>query len=275
LYEICRRYATNPSKVTNRAEWEWWYGALTGNPVTDAIPEYKYFKRDVIKPAVAEINMVTDIVVELVEHKQGRRVVSLQFKVTPSQQTSLMFPAPPIIDGSLVERMIALGIAKEEACNILATTDDAKLRATLDFTEKRVGNANASPVDSPAGYFKLALRDSYASNAEAVKKPAPKVEKKPNVEASIEAIRERYLVARAKDAYDMFNELDLEEQESWLARFKESSGAKGIKLTRGISTASAKTAFSMWFAQEHWPEPTDSDLLAFAAVNSVQSPKRH
>ena len=69
LYEICRRYATNPSRLTNRAEWSWWYGALTGNPVSDTIPEYKYFKRDVLKYAISEINMVTDINVELIEHK--------------------------------------------------------------------------------------------------------------------------------------------------------------------------------------------------------------
>lgn len=275
LYEICRRYATNPSKVTNRAEWQWWYGALTGNPVTDAIPEYKYFKRDVIKPAVAEINMVTDINVELVEHKQGRRVAGLQFKVTPAQQSALMFPAPPVIDGELVQRMMNLGLSQEEACNILATTEDGKLRATLDLTEKRINNPKASKIDSPAGYFKLALRDGYATPTEVAKKTVLKVQQRPSVEASIEAIREQYLVERAKDAFGMFNELSEHEQDEWLVRFKQSDSSKGINLSRGISTASARTAFSMWFAQEQWPgEPTDSDLLAFAAVNRIQNKKR-
>jgi hypothetical protein len=275
LYEICRRYATNPSKVTNRADWQWWYGAITGNPVTEAIPEYKYFKRDVIKPAVAEINMVTDINVELVEHKQGRRVAGLQFKVTPAQQSSLMFPAPPIIDGELVQRMMALGISQEDACDILATTEDAKLRATLDLTEKRINNPKASAIESPGGYFKLALRDGYASATDIAKKSVLKIEQKPSVEASIEAIRELYFVERAKDAFGLFNELGEEEQDEWLSKFKQSSSARGINLSRGISTVSARTAFSMWFAQEQWPgEPTDSDLLAFAAVNRVQNKKR-
>lgn len=271
LYEICRRYATNPSKVTNRAEWEWWYGALTGNPVREALPEYKYFKRDVIKPAIAEINMVTDINVELIEHKQGRKVAALQFKVTPAQQSALMFPAPPVIDGDLIKRMMALGISQEDACNILATTDDGKLRATLDLTEARMQNPKASKIDSPAGYFKTALRDGYASAADVAKKTLLKVERKPSVEASIDAIRERYFVERAKDAFGMFNELGEEEQGEWLAKFKSSSNAKGISLARGLASASARTAFSMWFAEQQWPgEPTDSDLLAFAAVHSAQ-----
>jgi hypothetical protein len=274
LYEICRRYATNPSKVTNRADWEWWYGALTGNPVREALPEYKYFKRDVIKPAIAEINMVTDISVELIEHKLGRRVSALQFKVTPAQQSPLMFPAPPVIDGDLVQRMMALGISQDDACNLLATTEDGKLRATLDLTETRLRNPKASKIESPAGYFKTALRDGYASPEEVAKKTMLKIERKPSVEASIDAIRERYFVERAKDALAMFNELGKEEQDEWLVGFKDSGKAKGINLSRGLSTASARTAFSMWFADQQWPgEPTDSDLLAFAAVQSAQQPK--
>jgi hypothetical protein len=271
LYEICRRYATNPSKVTNRADWEWWYGALTGNPVTDSIPEYKYFKRDVIKTAVAEINMVTDINVELIEHKQGRRVAGLQFKVTQPQQASLAFPAPPVIDGELVQRMMAFGISQDDACNLLATTEDGKLRATIDLTESRIKNPKAAKIDSPAGYFKQALRDNYASTTAIAKKNVEMIAQQPSVEASIDAIRERYFVERAKDALAIYNELDAAEQNSWLGRFQQSSGAKGINLARGISTTSARTAFSMWFAREQWPDdPTDSDLLRFAAVQSTQ-----
>jgi hypothetical protein len=270
LYEICRRYATNPSRVTNRAEWEWWYGALTGNPVSDTIPEYKYFKRDVLKYAITEINMVTDINVELIEHKQGRRVASLQFKVVPAQQEALALSAPPVIDGELVKRMMALGLSQEDACNLLATTEDGKLRATLDLTETRLRNPKAAKVTSPAGYFKQALRDGYASNTDIARKNVEKLEHKPSVEASIAAIRERYIVERAKDALNLYGELQEQEQDEWLARFKASDAAKGMNLARGLGSATAKTAFSLWFAQQQWPEPTDSDLLAFAAVNSMQ-----
>ena len=270
LYEICRRYATNPSRLTNRAEWAWWYGALTGNPVSDTIPEYKYFKRDVLKYAISEINMVTDINVELIEHKQGRKIVSLQFKVEPAQQESLALSAPPIIDGDLVQRMMALGLSQEDACNTLATTEDGKLRATLELTESRVSNPRAGAIGSPAGYFKQALRDGYASNVDIARKNLQKMEKPPSVEASINAIRERFLADRAKDALGMYNELPATDQSDWLFRFKESAAARGLNLSRGLSTASARSAFSMWFAEQQWSEPTDTDLLAFAAVSSMQ-----
>lgn len=268
LYEICRRYATNPSKVTNRAEWEWWYGAITGNPVREELPEYKYFKRDVIKPAIAEINLVTDINIELIEHKVGRRVAQLQFAVTQSQQSALMFPAPPVIDGDLVQRMMVLGLSQEDACDLLATNEEAKLRATLDLVETRIRSPKAGKIESPAGYFKIALRDGYAAPTEVAKKTLSRLEKKPDVEASISAIRERYLVERAKEAFSFFKELSDEEQGEWLARFKQSGAAKGISLAKGLATNTARTAFSMWLAAEQWADPTDSELLAFAAVQA-------
>lgn len=270
LYEICRRYVSNPSKLTNRDEWEWWYNAVTGNPVGEPLPEYKYFKRDVIKNAIREINMLTDINIELIVHKQGRRVVSLQFHVTPAQQQSLAFPLPPVIDAELIQRMLALGISQDDACNILAATEDGKLRATLELTENRVKNPNAAKIGSPAGYFKQALRDGYATNTEIAKKNVQKIKQEPDVEASVAAIKERYFVERAKDALRMFRELDETEQSDWLSQFKQSGEARGINLGRGLSTPSVRTAFSIWFAQQQWPEPTDLDLLRFASANVIQ-----
>ena len=68
----------------------------------------------------------------------------------------------------------------------------------------------------------------------------------------------------------MYNELASGDQSDWLFRFKQSPAAKGLNLSRGLATASARAAFSMWFAEQQWPEPTDTDLLAFAAVNSMR-----
>jgi hypothetical protein len=271
LYEICRRYATNPSKVTKRESWYWWYGALTGNPVGETIPEYKYFKRDVLRPAIAEINMVTDINIELIEHRQGRRIGELQFRVTQETQESLGLSAPPLIDAALVQRMMALGLSQEDACDLLATTEDSKLRATLELTEDRMKNPKAAQIGSPAGYFRHALRGGYAANVDIAKKTLQKIPRKPSVAESIEAIKASYVAERAKEAFSMYQELDPAEQGEWLARFKESGAAKAINLSRGLTSIMAKTAFSMWFAEQQWPEPTESDLLAFAAVNAAEA----
>jgi hypothetical protein len=269
LYELCRRYLTNPSKVTSRQEWEWWYGALTGNPITDAIPQYKYFKRDVIKPAVAEINMVTDINVELIEHTQGRKVVALQFRVEQAQQGSLSFPAPPVIDSALLARIMALGISQEEASNLLATHDEPKLTANLVLVEERLHSADKPKVDSPAAYFKQALRKGYATPENVARKSIGKAakESKQMLETP-EELEERYLSARAKEAYELYLEMSDEEQQSWMAAFKQSGKASRMAgATGSLSSALFRNEFTRWFAQQQWKEPTPNDLIMFAIAH--------
>jgi len=205
------------TKVTNRREWEWWWVSLTGNPIDEVIPEYKYVKRDVLKPAIAEINVVTDINIEMIEHKKGRRIVELQFKVEPAIQPSLKFPAAPIIDMAFLDRIMRFGISQEEASNIYATTDEAKLHATVVLVEERMAKKSMPALDSPAGFFKRALRDSYATPAMLAKKAPAKKLAKP-VETT-EELKQRYLAQRAKEAFATYNELPDPDQSELLASF--------------------------------------------------------
>lgn len=269
LYELCRRYLTNPSKVTSRQEWEWWYGALTGNPITETIPQYKYFKRDVIKPAVAEINMVTDINVELIEHTQGRKVVALQFRVEQASQGSLNFPAPPVIDSALLGRIMALGISQEEASNLLATHDEPKLTANLALVEERLRSPGKPKIDSPAAYFKQALKKGYATPEKVAKTSVEKtaIEAKPALETP-EELQERYLAARAKEAYELYLEMGDEEQQEWMGRFKQSGKASRIANASGnLASALFRNEFTRWFAQQQWKDPTPNDLIRFAIAH--------
>lgn len=264
LYETCRRYATNPSKLTNRNTPNWWFYVLTGSPVTDPVPDYRYFKRDTLKPAIVEINTVTDIEVELIEHTQGRKVLELQFKVTQKRQTPLILE--PVIDTEVMRRMMALGIPQDEAAQLMSITEDARLRATLDLTEARMRNSKASPLDSPAAYFKKALHENYASPVEVAKKTLEKVKKPSNTDDKLHRILEKYLAARAKDAYHAFRELDEGERDQLFVEFKQSDASKGLTLNRGLGSPSVRSAFSMWYAARLWPtEPSHLDLLRFAA----------
>ena len=268
LYEICRRYLTNPSKVTNRREWEWWWQSLTGNPIDEVIPEYKYVKRDVLKPAIAEINVVTDINIEMIEHKKGRRVVELQFKVVPAIQPSLKFPAPPVIDMAFLDRIMRFGISQDEAKNLYATTDEAKLHATVLLVEDRMAKKNMPALDSPAGFFKTALRDSYATPGMMAKKAPVKKLGKPS--ETTEELKQRYLVQRSKEAFATFTELPDSDQIALLDDFKATSKASTKIKTAGLGSAVFRNEFSYWYAQSIWVEPSADELLKFA----IEYPKK-
>lgn len=278
LYEICRRFATNPSRLSSREKWEWWYGALTGNPVTEGLPQYKYFKRDVLKTSISEINAVTDIEVELIEHKLGRKVVDLQFRIRLNEQPALDLPAPPLIDAAVIERLMHLGIAQEEATAIFVSHDDATLRATLELVEERVRSVKAPPLDSAAAYFKAALRNRYAtprdvarqtlagagsaaigSSAGTADEVVPAAERGPT-------LRERYASKRAREATDYFNEIDPQQRDELLVEYEPAAPRVIATALRrnGLHSKVAQTGFFAWLATRLWGDVTDKDLLAFA-----------
>lgn len=266
LYEICRRFLTNPSKLTYKNPWEWWYGSLTGNPVDEVIPEYKFVKRDVFKRAIAEINTVTDINIELIEHKQGRKVISLQFKVVESAQSPLNLPAPPVIDTEILERLMGFGINQKEASDLLATTPEGKLLATIKLVEDRNSKTNVSKLVSPAAYFKQALRESYASPAMIAKQSVIQKDKPSDVETPDELVR-RYLAQRAKEGFNSFKELPDPDQEELRREFKQVTKLPQSVKSTGMASAAYRNEFSFWYAERIWASPSQDDLIKFAISN--------
>jgi len=263
LYEVCRRYATNPSKLTFIQSVEHWYGVITGNPISlDTPPVYKYFKRDVLKPAISEINALTDISVELIEHKNGRRIEKLQFSVEFNKQTHLEFPASPIVDSELVDRIMKFGLSKGTACDIIASHKDDVIRLAISRVEARATAKNMSPLGAPAGYFRWALQDlvrNPPSPSAIVAKPAAL----PN-RTSGSTVMERFLTARSQEAMAVYREIDDADRKMLFDQFVESEpSSKTLKLERGLENISVKAMFAQWYAKELWGEPSAEALAAY------------
>jgi hypothetical protein len=166
LYEIAKRYATNPSGVTNRESWQYWWRILTGAEEGATIPEYKYFKRDVLKRAVDEINAVTDMQISLLEHKEGRWVRELQFAVIEKRQTNLDMDPPPI-DNAMLVRITSMGVTTAEAERLIQRHREEELSSALDLLNTRMANKALPAIAAPAAYFKSALKGDYAAGLRA------------------------------------------------------------------------------------------------------------
>lgn len=166
LYEICTRY--KEVGRTARQAWRWWYPVLTGNPASErsAKLEYRFFKRDTLTTAIAEINAITDIEIELVEHKQGRSIDEIQFKIAPKRQASLALTQPvQPVDMALIARAQKLGVGDEAAEAILQEHGDDALRSGLDSLERRQATAFPEPVRDPVRYLR-ALMPAEATKAQ-------------------------------------------------------------------------------------------------------------
>ena len=182
-----------------------------------------------------------------------------------TQQAALAFPVPPVFDSAMLERIMKLGVGQADAENYLLTTDDGTLEATLAMVEKRVGSSAKTRIDSPAAYFRQALKNGYASG-EAVAIEAVSIREKqvdPNLETP-EQLRQRYLAARAKEAYALYLEMDDLEQQRWQASFKQDRKSGRAGGVANMSSALFRNEFSHWFAQQQWKEPAADDIIGFA-----------
>ncbi|CAM2183097.1 Initiator Rep protein WH1 domain-containing protein [Paraburkholderia sacchari] len=283
LYEICVRYLTNPSHLTMRETWEWWRPILSGTPDTEAGDEakreYKYFKRDYLRPAIAEVNAVTNIFVELIEHREGRRVAEIQFRVTERKQPMLALDEHPnVFDSTLVDRMVKIGIPLKEAQSLYADSEENRIRAALQLTEQRMRSTSLPPVRSAAALFKDALKKGYAPPVEDSAPGAPSAARAVAGSAAADdpkaRLMDEYAAYRRKEARALYDEQGELEREVARTSFENDElPALGAHLRddwrrRGLDSKLADTAFFDWLARKTWGEPTDGDLLAFTLSQS-------
>ncbi|ACT52073.1 replication initiation protein [Methylovorus glucosotrophus] len=270
LYEICSRYATNPSNLTMRHPWQWWRPVLTGTPDQEAegeYGEYKYFKRDVLKPALNEVNKLTDLDVELIEHKIGRRVDEVQFRVTAKAQTNLDLGQGPLIDSSLLQRIVGLGFRPDAAREIYTEFEESLIRACLEKTEDRIKNVSLGPLTSAVAYFRTLLKDK--NNIPQLTLPKSKL-KEENPDEVKKKLRDAYTNHQRATAQEMFNEANEDEQRRWLDQFELQYLPNNAQVAKayaknGIEGKIAQMAFFTWLATSTWGgEPSESDLLTFA-----------
>jgi hypothetical protein len=249
LFEICSRYETNPSGLTNRAPPEWWYPVLSGNSEWTPTPHfYRYFKRDTLTPSIREINGMTHLHVELIEHTQGRKVLEIQFAISPKAQASLELPPPPIIDSALMDRISQFGITKSEAEEIFASHPEEILRATISLVEDRLKNTRLPDLDSPAAFFKSALRHGYAAKkppkqkalAPEKHKPQPMIESAPEVQDPA-----------ASRAMSAFESLPPPDQKRHLERFSETLQEPLLSTyaKQGLGSAMIRRTLASWLVK--------------------------
>lgn len=269
LYEICARYADAPGQLTMRRPWEWWRPVLTGFPEGSielkAHSEYRYFNRDVVKPAVVEVNTLTDLNVEQIVHKNGRRVEDLQFRVTRKAQAALAFGEQPLFDMALLGQLMALGASQADAEQVYAETEEATLRAVLKEVAKRRANAKLPPLTSPWAYCKALLKSGTVKPPE-----PPRIAEKPK--ETHEQLLARYMDAKRAEARAAFGEMREPEQDEWIGRYRGSllatkDGTGKVLLDelekKGLKSKRVEVGFFTWFTEEAWGVPTEKDLLEF------------
>ena len=264
LYEICVRYKSNPSHVTSIHPWDWWYEVLRVQPGSKSKnpPQYKFFKRDTLNPAIAEVNALTELNLVLDETKAGRSVSHLQFKVfkkgKPGPSEPPQLPTLSIIE--TVARAEALGISVSEAEALIEKFGEAEVERGLPLLAQRVDKDTLGRVGSPGKWLAAVLqKTSKSDNGPALVRATP--------EQRGAALR--YREERMAHAWSTFQTLDYEIKEIHKAEFEQERLQRADPAyltdwkTQGLAGRLAGPLFKTFLCERllgaHWQSPVGQD----------------
>jgi Initiator Replication protein len=285
LYEICARYVDNPGHKTARQHWKWWKPVLTGFSGDDSKSEYRFFKRDVLNKAIAEINEKTNIEVQgPIEHKErdNKTIAEIQFGVWMKGQKGVRDIKRPLQDIGpqdlpVIGRAIAAGINQAEAESLLLKHGRTALVMAIEDLEKR----QQMPVEVVGEVRKPSnwLKDNLERKARQAKALAatPMAKQIPAEEMAKRkaAWTETWLRVRKTDLLRGFEELSASEKDNYLSDFRNElvAGNQSYFLKRfdtsGWQHAMVKDSFIKFLGLRlvgpDWFKASDDDILAVAA----------
>lgn len=281
LYEICTRY--KDVGRTSRQHWRWWRPVLSGQPDSErtARLEYRIFKRDTLKPAIAEMNAITDLEVELVEHKEGRTIAEIQFLIRPSSQPALaLMTPPPPADLQLIGRARALGIEEDKADDLIEDFGADAVKSGLDILAERIQKSFPEPLRDNLRYLKSVMPGEAAKaerkQAELAARAVPPEFEKKNFQAKRQARwvaewnrRQRALVTSQIAAMpaaiqqqlsaDLLADMERRNVHPTLRKRLQSSGWQHPLVAQEMIRWYAPGALG-----ENWDKPTFEQLLGIA-----------
>jgi hypothetical protein len=223
---------------------------------------YKQFKSRVLVPCIKEVNEISDHIFELIEHKVGRSVVAIQFRVTRKPETD---PSQELRgnESLLIGEMSKFSIPVSEAKRLLKQYGEDKIHNAVAYTAARVAQKNAAPLANVAAYFRKALMQGYQLPGAAAAAGAGAGEA-PRARESQDQVKDRYIAAKIADARGYFNELEYDDQTALIKRYNDSVAMDKLKVsTSRVPSKMASTNFFRWLVLDTWGQPTAADLLEF------------
>ena len=159
LYENCYRFHRTGSTG-------WWpletFRRLMGVEDSAYYQTYKHLNAKIIKPAVAEVNKSSNIIIEPETRKRGRAVTDIRFAIQPNPQLAIL----DLDDGTglrrapVYDRLRGMGVSDRLARQWITQHGEDVVAKKLAYVEAQEN------VRSPVGYLSAALRDDFDAVAE-------------------------------------------------------------------------------------------------------------
>ncbi|MDT8992837.1 replication initiation protein [Curvibacter sp. APW13] len=260
LYEHCIRFENIGQ--TARIHWTQLRDILLGEGTdSKSYQDFKYFNAKVVKPAVAEINAVTDFQLEAHTARMGRTVTEIWFTIVKIVQKDAAENIDSAEELAAVGELIKIGMPQSEAKRLVRQHGVNSVTAALAYTERRANDKKQTTLGNKAAYFRAALTQKWGVIDELTQpEVAAKAPPKPKAKSLQEALKDK----RSKDAEEYFKELDPADQAEFITKYNHSQEISGLRIKNNKVQKGAQTAFFRWLGQEVWGEPTQEEALQFA-----------
>ena len=190
LYENCYRF----EGIGHTAWWD--IEVFRKLMAVDSMPSYKPFKalnRNVIQPAMKEVNKLSNIQIEMETRMKGRTVTGLRFIVKPNRQLSLvgMDAEDDITALPAYKALLAEGISKTLARAWVLEYDESYISEKLELAHDQAVSGKIK--SSKAGFLKSAIEEDYHSETAQKKKQLELVQStkvsRQKLEVELEALK--------------------------------------------------------------------------------------
>ncbi|MFD0860458.1 replication initiation protein [Roseovarius aquimarinus] len=180
LYENCYRFIRTGSTG-------WWsmeiFRRLMGLDGSSYYESFKHLNAKVIKPAVAEVNKTSNIVITPETRKRGRVVTDIRFLIKENPQLAILDldDGAAARHGPVYARLRELGVSDRLARQWLTTHGEEQVEAKLDYV------AGRKNVGSMVGYLSAALAQDYGEAAAPAKPGSARAQKLGRMQAAAQA----------------------------------------------------------------------------------------
>lgn len=282
LYENCYRFI----ELGHTAWWDLGtFRKLMSIEDVQSYQEFKSLNRNVIKPAVAEVNKLSNIHVELETRQKGRTVTGLRFLLKPNPQLSLigMDEEDEINQSKAYKALVQEGISKNLARSWALEHPEDYILSKIELA--RAHAASGKIKSSKAGFLKSAIEEDYRSALDVERERQKSVEEaraqKRMKEAELEELRENlrrleatYRVQCTQLIEMAFQALPENERKEVLASFEKTLGTRLFVTEfrkRGWDTrATFPDALRFW-QMRGTPLPSFDQ---FSATQTAKTPER-
>ena len=156
LYENCFRFV-------NTGSTGWWpldlFRRLMGVDGSDYYQSFKHLNAKIIKPAVAEVNKVSDIVVMPEFRRQGRAVSDIRFLIKRNPQLAILDldDGEATRHGEVYAGLRRLGVSDRLARQWISQHGEEYVAEKLAYVRRK------GDVKSPVGYLSAAIAQDFST----------------------------------------------------------------------------------------------------------------